>query len=306
MAYAFGTRAVRKYADFWYDPQMGSVNMWEKGRATDTYRGKARILGENFSLSDQLIKTNDVWNHLGYKNRAASSGFDAWLTRLQKTTLTWFARGEYDRALLTHRDGAHVFSLPMVNGGPTYHSRNAYFPIPYSRGVVEGSPNAGYPQLLPKFSLADGTELMPLAFIHGITLTKNGVSYSQGGLDRVGTNTPVKDDRMSVEVRYEFAPGSIHRVDTYRPSAPLDVKQISLEFGSFSAAARVSGTRVTFGRGDVSELNVEGLQSCVVESPVVSDLYRAPHGAMTTRVVCTTSAVTLQNPFTIAWTLKYR
>jgi hypothetical protein len=59
--------------------------------------------------------------------------------------------------------------------------RNAYFPIPYSRGVVEDSPNAGYPQLLPKFSLADGTELMPLAFMHGIALTKDGVSYSQDG-----------------------------------------------------------------------------------------------------------------------------
>jgi hypothetical protein len=46
--------------------------------------GKARILGENFSLSDQLIKTNDVWNRLGYKNRAASDGFDAWLAGLQK------------------------------------------------------------------------------------------------------------------------------------------------------------------------------------------------------------------------------
>ena len=306
MAYAFANRAVRKYADFWYDPQMGSVNMWEKGRATDAYRGKARILGENFSLSDQLIKTNDVWNHLGYKNRAASEGFDAWLAGLRKTTLTWFAKGEYDRALVTYRDRAHVFSLPMVNGGPTYHSRNAYFPIPYSRGVVEDSPNAGYPQLLPKFSLTDGAELMPLAFMRGIALTKEGVSYSQDGLDRVGTNTPVKDVRMSVDVRYSFAPGSIRRTDTYRPSSSLDVKQVSFEFGSFSEGAKVDGTRVTFGTGDVTELSVEGLQSCRVEAPIASDIYRAPHGAMKTRVVCTTSNVTLQKPFTIAWTLKYR
>jgi hypothetical protein len=111
---------------------------------------------------------------------------------------------------------------------------------------------------------------------------------------------------MRVEVRYEFAPGSIRRVDTYLPSTSLDVKLISFEFGSFSEAARASGTRVTFGTGDVSELNVEGLQSCQVEAPIASDLYRAPHGAMKTRVSCTTTNVTLQKPFTIAWTLKYR
>ena len=306
MAYAFATRAVRKYADFWYDPQMHSVNMWEKGRATDTYRGKARILGENFSLSDQLIKTNDVWNRLGYKNRPPGAGFDAWLTRLPKTTLTWFARGEYDRALLTHRDGAHVFSLPMVNGGPTYHSRNAYFPIPYSRGLVEGSPNAAYPQLLPKFSIADGAELMPLAFIRGIELTSDGVRYRQDGLDRIGTNTPVKDDRMSVDVRYEWSRGSVRQIETYAPSTPLDVTQISLEFASFSDAAKVNGTRITFGRGEVSELKVEGLQGCKAESSIASDVYRAPHGAMKTRVSCASTSVKLQQPFTIAWTLKYR
>lgn len=142
MAYAFATRAVRKYVDFWVDPAMRSVNMWEKGRATDQYRNKTRILGENFSLSDQLVKTNDLWSRLGYKNRAPSPGFDACLATLPRTTLTWFTRGEHDRALLTYRDGSHVVSLPMVNGGPRYHNMNAYFPIPYSPRLVQGSPNA--------------------------------------------------------------------------------------------------------------------------------------------------------------------
>ena len=111
---------------------------------------------------------------------------------------------------------------------------------------------------------------------------------------------------MRVDVRYEFTPGSIRRVDTYFPSAPLETRLISFEFGSFSEAARVSGTRVTFGAGEVSELYVQGLQSCRVEEPIASDLYRAPHGAMKTRVSCSTANVTLQMPFTIAWTLKYR
>ena len=53
----------------------------------------------------------------------------------------------------------------MVSGGPDYHSMNSYFPIPYSHHLIQGSPNADYPQLLPKFSLSDGSQLMPLVYM---------------------------------------------------------------------------------------------------------------------------------------------
>lgn len=306
MAYAFATRAVRKYVDFWVDPEMRSVNMWEKGRATDQYRNKTRILGENFSLSDQLVKTNEVWNGLGYRNRAPSPAFDAWLAKLPQTTLTWFAKGEHDRALLTYRDGSHVFSLPMVNGGPSYHNMNAYFPIPYSHRLVQGSPNASYPQLLPKLTMADGAELMPLVYMKDIALKGNTLSYRQEAFDRLAGNTPARDTRLSSDVRYELASGSIRRVETYRAAAPLDVTRISFEFASFSEQPRVDGTRIRFGSGDVTELVVEGLQTCDAQ-PVSSDsVYKAPHGAMKTVVRCYAEKVRLDKPFTVAWTLRYR
>ena len=306
MAYAFATRAVRKYVDFWVDPGMRSVNMWEKGRATDQYRNKTRILGENFSLSDQLVKTNEVWNRLGYKNRAPSPGFEAWLTKLPRTTLTWFARGEHDRALLTYRDGSHVVSLPMVNGGPSYHSMNAYFPIPYSHRLVQGSPNAAYPQLLPKFSLADGTELMPLVYIKDIVLKGSTLSFRQEAFDRLGGNTPVRDPRLTSDVRYELGAGSIRRIETYRAAAPLEVNRISFEFGSFSEQPQVDGTRIRFGAGDVTELHVEGLQTCDAQAAAADSVYKASHGLMKTVVRCYSDKLTVDKPMTITWTLKYR
>jgi hypothetical protein len=305
MAYAFATRATRKFAEFWYDPQMASVNLWEKGRATDAYRNKGRILGENFSLTDQVLKTNDIWNRVGYKNRPPSPGFDAWLRRLPEMTLTWFAKGEYDRALLTRRDGSHVFSLPMINGGPTYHSRNAYFPIPFARDIVDGSPNAEYPQLLAKFTLADGSELMPLSFMRNISLTKHGVRYHQDAMDKVGTPDPVKDDRLAVDVEYVFSPGSIQRRDRFVPSHAIEARKVSMEFASFSSAPRVTGTRVTFGAGAVYEMNVEGLNECHVQAPIGNAVYRASHGSMNTLVTCGTDNITLDRPFTVSWTLKY-
>jgi hypothetical protein len=306
MAYAFATRAVRKYVDFWVDPEMRSVNMWEKGRATDQYRNKTRILGENFSLSDQLVKTNDVWNRIGYKNRAPSPAFDAWLTKLPRTTLTWFARGEHDRALLTYRDGPHVISLPLVNGGPSYHNMNAYFPIPYSHRLVQGSPNAAYPQLLPKFSLADGSELMPLVYMKDVALKGTVLSYRQEAFDKLGGNTPVRDDRLTSDVRYELQRGAIRRIETYRAAAPLAVSRISLEFGSFSEQPKIDGTRIRFGAGDVTELHVEGLQACTAEPVSADGAYRASHGPMKTVVRCHSEKVTLDKPFSITWTLRYR
>ncbi len=307
MAYAFHTRAMRKYVDFWYDPEMHSVNMWEKGRATDGYRNKSRILGENFSLIEQLIKTTEVWNALGYRDKAPDAGFGSWLKGLPGLTLTWFARGSDDRALVTYRDGAHVFSLPVINGGPRYHARNAYFPIPYSRGVVEGSPDADYPLLLPRFTLTDGATLQPLAFMTDVRLDQGVVTYRHPQVDRVEEDAPLADDRLAADVRYELAPGRIGRRDTYRPARPLAVKQIALEFASFSTGVeRVGEGRFAFASGDVHEVQIEGLHACTARPLDGSAPYRAPHGAMRTLVSCTTDNVTLDKPFTIAWTLRYR
>ena len=306
MAYAFATRAVRKYVDFWIDEEMRSVNLWEKGRATDEYRNKSRILGENFSLADQLVKTNEVWNRIGYRNRQPSAAFDAWLAGRPRFTLTWFARGEFDRALVTYRSGEHVISLPMVSGAAQYHNMNAYFPIPYSHLLVQGSPNANYPQLLPKFSLSDGSQLMPLVYMKGIEVEGNTVTYRQDAFDRVDGEAPVRDERLKSVVRYELSPGTIRRIEIYQPTIPLDVNRISFEFGSFSEQPRVEGTRIRFGSGNVTELHISGLQSCTAEKADPTGIYRAAHGSMKTVVRCHSENVRLEKPFTIEWTMKYR
>jgi len=108
MAYAFAVRATAKYVNFWFDRDTHSVNLWDKGRRTDAYRGKHRILGENLSLLHQHIYTSNLWAGMGYRDTPPSPAFDAWLQTLPRFTLTWFARGEHDRALLTFRDGERL------------------------------------------------------------------------------------------------------------------------------------------------------------------------------------------------------
>lgn len=187
-----------------------------------------------------------------------------------------------------------------------YHHMSTYFPIPYSHRLVQGSPNADYPQLLPKFSLADGAELMPLVYIDRVELNGNVLSYQQAAFDRLGGKAPVKDERLTSQVRFELLPASIRRVEVYQPAAPLDIRRISLEFASFSEQPQVERTRIRFGRGGVTELNIEGLQTCEASQVEPGSIYKASHGAMKTVVRCHSESVRLEQPFTIVWTLTYR
>lgn len=309
MAYALSSRIAARYADFWLNPATGSVNLWDEGRRTDGYRGKHRILGENLSLARQYIYTNALWNGLGYRRAAPSPGYAGWLKTLPPVTFTWFARGVYDRALLTLRDRGHVISLPIINGAEDQHMHNPYFPIPFSPGMLQGSADAEFPQLTPRLTLGDGSVLMPLAWFRGVSWQRQGkrttVRWRQDALDRMGSNAPVADDRISVSTRYEFAPGRITRTDIYRAKAPVDLGEVTIEFASFSGSARNTAPGVVaFGAGEVTGFSATGYSGCTV-APAEGRAYRAPTGAFTTLVRCRLGAKRLAAPLILTWTLRY-
>lgn len=309
MAYAFQTRCARRYLEFWFDREMQSVNLWDKGRRTDAYRARHRILGENLSLLHQHIYTNNLWNRMGYRDRAPRADFADWLARLPRFTLTWFSRGEYDRAALCFRDGRHVIDLPLVNGGTGQHMHNPYFPIPFSPELVQGAADADFPQLLPRFTLADGSRLAPLAFVRDLWAAPAGeamiVSYHQEEMDRLGEPAPVPDKRLLVATTYTLDAGVITRRDSFMPTEALHGVNIEMEFASFSEEAEVVGNTVRFGRGEVYEFSVEGFTRCELLPADEDERYRAPTGAMRTRVRCRCENLDLTGPLTLAWTLKY-
>ncbi|MQA41947.1 hypothetical protein [Rugamonas aquatica] len=311
-AYAFSSRVAARYMDFWYDPAMHSLDMWGKGRRTDAYRGKHRILGENFSLLHQLIYTNDTWNKAGMKDAPPKADLQAWLdrTRPQFSTTT-FAQGEYDRALTIFRDGKHVVSLNIINGGISQHDNSPYYPLPFAPGIVSGIADSGsaHPQLLPKFTMADGTQLIGTAWIKDIKTSQAGqrytVSYRQDELDRLGKKGPVKDGRIKLQTTYTLEHGQLTRNDVYTPVGTQEVEKITLEFASFSEQPSIDGGTVTFAKGDVNEYSVTGLQQCQVAPTNGSKDYMAPYGAMKTIVTCGTGKLTMKEPLTIKWTIKY-
>jgi hypothetical protein len=310
LAYAYASRAAERYVDFWINKDTGSVNLWDDGRRTDTYRGKGRILGENLSLAYQFAYTNESWNAMGFKDKPPMAGFEAALDKLPAQTITWFAKGTYDRLLLTRRDAGHIIGLPLINGGATQHMHHPYFPIPFSRGMLEAVADGTKPLLVPQFTLADGTVLMPLAFIRDATVDVRGrtttVTYRQSQMDRMGQAAPVADDRLSVTTTYTLEPNRLTRKDVFVSKQPLDVTTIRMEFAGFSTDARTSTTTTTFGSGAVTSFQVTGLETCQARALDRERDYESDTGAMTSLVTCSSGPSTLKGPLTLTWSISYR
>jgi hypothetical protein len=309
MAYAFSSRVTARYMDFWFDPKMGSVNLWEHGRRTDEYRGKHRILGENLSLARQHIYTSAIWNELGFKDKAPDPGYAAWLDALPKRRVTWFARGDHDRLVVTLRDRDRVIGLPIINGGKSQHENTPYYPIPFSPGMLSGVADGAFPQLLPRVTLADGARLAPLAYARNVKVTQQGartlVTYEQSQLDRLGADAPIADDRLSVKTTYVLEPGKISRTDVFTPKGAQSIKALDLSFASFSSAPGMKSGATTYGRGDVRAFKVTGL-TCQSRSLKDEKAYEAPTGAFQSLTECASGARTLSGPVTVSWSLSYR
>ena len=311
MAYAFSSRIAARYVDFWYDDRMQSVNLWEHGRRTDGYRGENRILGKNLSLARQYIYTDAIWNDLGFKDRAPDPGYADWLKTLPKRTVTWFARGKYDRLLVTLRDGDRVIGLPVINGGADEHMTSPYYPAPFSPGMLSGVADDTAPNLVPRLRTADGSALMALAYFQGAKVVGKGatttVRWSQSELDRVGQNAPIADNRVTVTTTYVFSPHRITRTDEYRPTrGTVDLRGIEMDFGAYSSVPVIKGQSAHFERGDVTTFEAHGLDRCRLAPPTAAKDVATPVGPLASRIVCEAGPMRLAGPHTVSWTITYR
>jgi hypothetical protein len=317
-SYAFSTKVLNRYLNFWYNPKMQSIDLWEQGRKTDAYRGMHRILGENFSIIHQFISINKLWSKAGYDAITPKSDISDWVSKTQPAfKFTWFARGEFDRALAIYRDKSTTFSLLLANGGAGQHGNSPYFPIPLATDIISGVADSSFThnQLIPTLSLADGSKLIGTAFLKNIknVKTKKGyeISYQQDELTKIGANniSPIKDKRIQVSTSYQLQSGYITRTDTYHASSPIDVNEITLSFASFSDKAifkKASGTNIQFKEGRVKNFSVSGFDQCLVKKIEDADGLKANYGAMKSNITCTKKAFTLEKPLKIQWRMHYQ
>jgi hypothetical protein len=312
IAYAACSRLAQRYMDVWVDPRTGSVNLWDGGRRTDGYRGKHRILGENLSLARQFFYTNDLWNRLGYRGKAPDADLAAWRRGMPRTTFTRFNAGEPQRALITVIEGQRLFGLPFINGGRGQHMHSPYFPLPFSPGLISGVADGTAPQLLPRFVLADGTALQPLAYytdVRGQHETDGYVVTARlPALDRMGGEGPVADDRISGETRYRFRTGSVEREDVFRFAPQTGTFRFETEFANYGVLRRLArekgGWVADFDGPVLRRFRINGFDRCEALRPLPEE-YATPIGPFHSVVRCVGDARSDRSPLRIGWRIDY-
>jgi hypothetical protein len=349
-AYAFSCRVMAKYLDFWFDPEMspetgGTVNMWKNGRRTDGYRAENRILGENLSLTHQLLYTTEIWNRIrGFKDKAPMTAgqFEAVMDGLDRYRLITFTQAPnaprtdpyaiYDRKTLIVRDGNRVLSLPLINGGRSLYAFNTYYPVPQSTFMLDATPDLAWPQLLPELRITEPdssvTLLKPLAYFKDITGAEDPahhrytVTYHQDELAKLteplSSTAPQPDTRIHVATAYTFEPGTITRSDIYTANpanaGPVPIASIKMMLGTYSTAGALDGDGVVFGhsgdptRDALRSIHVTGMGIPTIEAVTPDNaLYHTNNGPLAEVVTWTTPPAALEpgQSVTITWTLTY-
>lgn len=290
IAYGYNSLTMNRFMNFWVDNETKSLNMWDKGRRTDDYRNKNRILGENLSLSMQIINSYSYWKSLGMTDRATVSDYSERLEKLSGLKKFTFAKGDYDRALYIVRDSGHVFTLPLVSGAEKYYCQTPYLPIPNEFGTIHSTANSSHPNLVPKIVLEDGVELMPVVYIKNINDSEDSViTYELDALAQLGGKAPQKYEGVSTHVTYTLKSREIQCSYVINLKDDMKVKAVEMEYASY---------------GEGSEISVQGLDKVSTESVLEDREYHTPVGSLN----CVTKWIASNldsNTLEISWSLKY-
>ena len=339
IAYGYSVKVMENMVDFWYDKDMESINMWEHGRKTDNYRNKYRILGENLSLSMQMVNSYEHWVKAGYKDRSVCRNYAEKLMKLPSHMYVPFAKGEYDRGLAIVRDGDHVWSLPLISGGQRMYDKDPYLPVPFQYRVLQGVPEYCHGQLIPQLWMEDGEVLMPVSYMSGIWTKEEdennfsvgcyfdalcrmgeGISVSGGKMaddlvdNSVAGNSeenqrPKRVEGITDQVSYQFCHGEIRRTDHFQVTEALNgrkIKKIRLVLLSFSEKPEVSGNQVTFGNGILTGMTAEGVGDCHAFAALDDGSFGTPMGRLNTEVVWSREVAPQETEIETTWTIRYQ
>ena len=160
-AIPFIGKALEKIRTFWFDEEMGVINLWLKGRATNSYRNLTRILQVSLDLYAKLTLLLNNAEACGYAEDALPDDADFGQTADWTCAEEVFDEGVgKKRALYILRKKDLVFSLPLVGTG-SYSTHACYQPFPALPQLIEAAQEATHPFLVPWATLADGRTVIP-------------------------------------------------------------------------------------------------------------------------------------------------
>ena len=317
IAYGYCQAIINTFTDFWLDKQRKSVNLWDRGRATDEYRHKGRILGENYSLCCQVIHTYQQW----LESKYVPSNDKNWLElikELPKHEYFCFAKGEFERGLAIVRRDKHIFMLPIINGGggspgnvrgKSYHYATPYLPIPQENNCLENIADSHLPNLVPRIVDQQGLEYMPVSYIKSIEEIESSGGYKlilkQDVLCQIGERYPISSEIASLVTEYEFIGYEIIRRDTFTFENSSQIKEVYMEFYTFSQMAKRDSNQVSFESGSVTSFEVDGLKVEDVIQLRNDVAMNTPHGQLKTKVIVRKQDQ-FENIFKMSWKLSYK
>ncbi|UUM20750.1 hypothetical protein [Mycoavidus sp. SF9855] len=328
IAYSFIYKSAYRFSTFWYDPTLPtpSVNMWVKGRGTDAYRGKPRVMGENFSLLHQYMYVNAWWNKLGFEGKAPTpdDDFQAWLDKESRYTLTWYNlptdKGHpYSAALITVRDGKRVINLNLSQA-PDFNANTPYYPEIFSNKLIYGTADRGYALLIPQASYQE-KNYIPITYYKNLSVQELDaqviVSFDTTNFRLARRNTEYATDiDLQAHTVITFERGTIMRTDTLSSKMLTVNITIETDFTSFAdfqnTAVNEDGFSVRYVNSDVTNYSTTGFDSCTLSNFEMVDgetnpFSTTPIGQLNSNFACTTRPFELKAGSTRAftWILKY-
>ena len=194
LAYCYAS--LMKVVNFWYDSELGTFNIWFNGRSTNRYRPFARVLEVNLDLSIHLFTMLKNFERAGVADREIVGKIpecDKW-----ESMIVRFSKNETEeRSLVALRRGGKIMFIPFVGLGKKWGRRVAYYPFPVIARLLEASPTAEYPFMIPEYIDKDGNLYRPCQYFTNVSV-ENGddevTAVAHGYLSVANTITPEKTD----------------------------------------------------------------------------------------------------------------
>lgn len=301
--------SAHKIATFWLNKSRGGFNIWDDGRRTDHYRGKSRVLEVNLDMSLKMIRAENHLKALGLNQLDILSAKDyaTKLATLPTFKYFCFEKESYERGLLIVRTADHVFSLPLINGGHKHYAHIPYITIPFSIGMIEGTPEEIRPMLVPKLTLQDGSQVMPIAYMKDIIVDEanHTISFKQDVLCNLKDDIyPEVFEGISCHTLFTFRENEVTREDHFNLNPTLNAVKVQLELDTFSCLDTKDTHCVSLNQGAITHFSVTGLEINEIDEVISNYDYDTPHGSHQLNIKC--EGMPDQNAFTTSWTICYK
>lgn len=209
-AIAYSHAVIKKITEFWYDSRRRSFNIWFDGRSTNYYRSIARVLEVNIDMAIHLFST------LANFKRAALA--DTEVGEVLRRPKKWEAReikfvdyADNAKSLVMLRRGDVLINLPFVGHGKAWIKRASYYAFPAVHRLIEASPIAEYPFMIPEYTDKDGNIFRVCQYFDAVEVTssEDGAKIrATGNLAKISCDIPEMSD-YRFEITFEIENTSI-------------------------------------------------------------------------------------------------